>query len=655
MFRRILYILIVVIVGACKTQKPPTPTPTPNPDPNPDPNTELTELLHFPFDENNGNTFLDLIGAKSLNASDKFNGPERIKGVKGLALRTNGYYGWAEGTIGLSMPQNSITVSGWVSLASYPIHRKNQDSIEDDTVGALFSNYNIAYTNGIALGINQHGRIVTNYDANGVSIRMRSSEVVPLYSWNHLTFTVNAETGDSRLYLNGQMIKNTTLTKGGLGLNSNYTAYLGKGSKNKFIGSVVTNGLNGAIDEVKIWSKAMTDVEVNSEFQSYSNITEPDLSIPESRFEDDYYRPQYHLSPSAGWTNESHGLFYKDNTYHIFSQRNLNAVLLEHINWGHYTSNDLLHWTEQKQALWPEPGFDEVGIWSGHALVKNNIPYLFYTGVNKAKAAIGIATPVDNDLISWKKSSANPVIDGAPNTISNKDFRDPFVFEYQNEYFMIIGTGLNNSSERGGLFLYKSSNENFTKWDYRGVFAEGNPGLDGTGVFWEMPIYVDFGTKQVLLINKLPNAASLYWSGNFNGSNFVKDNDVPKKLEAINHLLSPTISKDKDGNTVAIGIIPDLIGGSTHANQGWGHTFSLPRIWTFENNEIYQKPHTDIKSLRSNERLFSNITFGPTSDFSLGTTKGRFIEIEAMINPADADRVGFELYVSGSEKMPIIL
>src|SRR5690606_9908136 len=50
--------------------------------------------------------------------------------------------------------------------------------------------------------------------------------------------------------------------------------------------------------------------------------------------------------------NDPNGLFFYNGTYHVFYQHN--PVCLEGGNqsWGHATSPDLFHWTEQPVAIW---------------------------------------------------------------------------------------------------------------------------------------------------------------------------------------------------------------------------------------------------------------------------------------------------------------
>ena len=94
-------------------------------------------------------------------------------------------------------------------------------------------------------------------------------------------------------------------------------------------------------------------------------------------------------------------------------------------NWGHLVSPDLVNWHEVVPALWPSPGWDNYGIWTGHCILdQSNTPDIVFTGVDGVKAGIGSASPLTSNLLNWQKNVANPLIPAAPITPSNNDFRD---------------------------------------------------------------------------------------------------------------------------------------------------------------------------------------------------------------------------------------
>ena len=629
-----IIILSGLLLIGCKSQNDPSPNPIPNP-------TAATELLSFSFNESSGQTLSETKTNTSFNINGPSGSAERISGVEGNALRVNGYYGWATGNVNISYPIFKVCISGWIAPSAFPVQRKDLDPITENTNAAIFSNIDTTNSAGVALGINQWGQVIGQFKVGTDLIQIISAQEIALKKWSFIALNIDASIGTASLYVNGAQIKSITFANGLLSWSNNATIYLGKESKSKTEAGFDTNGLTGAIDQVALWNKNLTAAELQTQFSKFTP-SNPDLKIPTAvRFTNDIHRPKYHLMPSAGWTNESHGLLYIDNKYHIFSQRNFNGPYWGHLNWGHFVSSDLVSWEEKTQILWPQPGFDEVGVWSGHAIVSNGKPYIFYTGVNKVKAAIGLATsttPYD----TWTKN-ASAIIPSAPTTSANADFRDPFVFQHNSEWYMMIGTGLRSGTSRGALYLYKSTSSDFKQWSPQGTMLEGNPSVDGTGDFWEMPVYYNFGAKSIVLINKLPNANALYWTGNFNGSQFVRDNPVPERLDVINQLLSPSIHPDANGNLTAIGIIPDGVSSAKQKEQGWAHVFSLPRVWTLVNGKIKQVPHPNLLSLRGSSRNFTNVVFDQNSSNSLNNATGSQYEIVATINPGTATKVGFSL------------
>jgi sucrose-6-phosphate hydrolase SacC (GH32 family) len=76
-------------------------------------------------------------------------------------------------------------------------------------------------------------------------------------------------------------------------------------------------------------------------------------------------------------------LFNSANGYHIFNQKNASAIFLGQINWGHFTSSNLLYWTEEKPALTPDNAYDKNGIWSGHAVINDDVKAVNDSIINK--------------------------------------------------------------------------------------------------------------------------------------------------------------------------------------------------------------------------------------------------------------------------------
>src|SRR5438309_8230771 len=59
------------------------------------------------------------------------------------------------------------------------------------------------------------------------------------------------------------------------------------------------------------------------------------------------YRPQIHFSPKQHWMNDPNGMVYFKGIYHLFFQYYPGGTVWGPMHWGHATSRDLVHWSEQ--------------------------------------------------------------------------------------------------------------------------------------------------------------------------------------------------------------------------------------------------------------------------------------------------------------------
>ncbi len=84
----------------------------------------------------------------------------------------------------------------------------------------------------------------------------------------------------------------------------------------------------------------------------------------------DPYRMRFHLMPPTGWMNDPNGLCWYQGNYHVYFQyRPFQADGSGAVFWGHYTSPDLLNWTQQPVFLTPSETWNLHGVYSGSALL----------------------------------------------------------------------------------------------------------------------------------------------------------------------------------------------------------------------------------------------------------------------------------------------
>lgn len=297
-------------------------------------------------------------------------------------------------------------------------------------------------------------------------------------------------------------------------------------------------------------------------------------SMAKTSTEELLYRPNFHFTPKANWMNDPNGMFYLDGTYHLFFQYFPGGNKWGPMHWGHATSKDLVKWSEQKIALFP----DELGyIFSGSAVVDKNNTSGFGNGKNTPIVAIftyhnmdkekekkidiesqGIAYSTDNGK-NWVKYSNNPVLKNP----GIKDFRDPKVIwdNKRQQWLMALAA-------QDKVHFYNS--KNLKDWNFISDFGK-NTGAHG-GV-WECPDIFPIKIKEtneekwVLLVSINPGgpnggSATQYFVGDFDGKTFTTDPTFQKQMvgkEAIwidygkDNYASVTWNNAPDGKRLMIG------------------------------------------------------------------------------------------------------
>ena len=230
------------------------------------------------------------------------------------------------------------------------------------------------------------------------------------------------------------------------------------------------------------------------------------------------FRPAYHHTPLYGWMNDPNGMFYKNNTWHLYYQYNPYGSQWENMTWGHSTSKDLIHWETQPLAI----EADWLGaIFSGSCVTNGDEVVAFYTSAGQHQVQ---STAVSSDGgLTFEKYSGNPVL-----TSDVPDFRDPKAFwnEDAKVWNLILAAGQE-------MRIYSS--KDLKEWKYESSFGQeyGNHG----GV-WECPDLFKVknegvnSEKWVLLCNINPGgpfggSATQYFVGDFDGKKFTCES-MPK-------------------------------------------------------------------------------------------------------------------------------
>lgn len=609
------------------------------------------EVARFSMELSDGK-ITESISGTSFDVKGVFS-PENVAGASGNALRFDGYSTYIDAEIGDVIPEGTkqMTASVWVAVETYPIVEIDVNTTEQVAIASCLDD-NAKKGFGFFLGFD--GKYSFKTYLGGWPLELKVDTPMSRYEWVNLSAVIDCDARTATLYNNGEIVASG---KASGSLNAAHTTLrIGRSFQERYAGPFCLTSFNGLVDELTIWDEALTLDQI----AAFTAENPADLTIPASRFEGDPMRPLLHGMPGANWTNETHGMIYSDNKYHLFFQKNANGPYMARLHWGHLSSENLFDWKEEPIAIAPDNNYDIKGCWSGTVFKDDEItdgkPSILYTGVDYVKAVIAQANPLDEDLIFWEKSARNPIISGRPNGLSD-DFRDPYFFRDSNGAYIIVG------SSKGGVgttTLHKY-NPNSKSWSNDGALFFTGANATMAGTFWEMPTITEMNGKWLFTAtpqNTSRGVATLYWTGHINADGtFAADDLTPKTVELKGlardgfGLLSPTICQH-DGKNIVIGIVPDKLPSQANYELGYAHTYSLPREWSLDSEGMLcQKPYSGLTAMRDSEG-FHKDNFSLNGSEILSGIDGRMVELLGEFT-VGSGKCGFTLLDDGVNSLKV--
>lgn len=323
------------------------------------------------------------------------------------------------------------------------------------------------------------------------------------------------------------------------------------------------------------------------------------------------YRLGYHVSAPSGWINDPNGFCYFDGYYHVFFQHHPHSAEWGPMHWGHARSKDLVHWESLPIALTPGDKEDEDGCFSGSAIEKDGVLYLFYTGHHyygdgdKDHFWQNQNMAYSTDGIHFTKYEKNPIIAKEP-VDNTHHFRDPKVWEHEGTYYMILG-----SQEEDGLgraIVYSS--KDLLDWEYEGAISKAN-GLKTEGFMWECPDFFNLDGKDILLLSPqgidaqgkdyLNLFQTGYFVGDYDYDNAKFTHGAFKELDKGHDFYATQTTEAPDGRRIVIAWMDMWESPLPEQEDGWAGALTIPRELRLKNNHLYMTPVKELEKLRVKE------------------------------------------------------
>jgi beta-fructofuranosidase len=376
------------------------------------------------------------------------------------------------------------------------------------------------------------------------------------------------------------------------------------------------------------------------------------------RAQADPWHPVFHVTSPAQWMNDPNGPIFYKGYYHLFYQLTPFSDASGIKYWGHVRSRNLVTWEPLPIALWPSTELGESSIWSGCCTINGEgKPMAFYTSIGNGKSAFDQAEQWaaigDDDLMTWQKSPANPVLPEAVNGgVKIYDWRDPFIFHDGKRTFLVLGGHLEKNGD-AAMNIYEAENAGLTQWKYRGVLFQIPDAPTA-----ECPNFFKLGDQWVLLVS--PYGRVQYFVGDFDAATCRFHPSAHGFLDYGSSFYAPNTMQIPDGRRLTWGWVNGFPDG-----RGWNGCLSLPRQLSLsQDGDLRQSPAPELAKLRGKPIEWKNVhvenvgqafvlprtnTLEISADIDLQTAKNLHLEIKDGKDSLPVDFDGSELAVLDSK------
>ena len=239
------------------------------------------------------------------------------------------------------------------------------------------------------------------------------------------------------------------------------------------------------------------------------------------------YRNRFHLAARRGWNNDPNGLVYHNGLWHVFYQFNPFGIFWGNMHWGHYTSPDLVAWTERPVALFQRTPDDAAFSGGGFVDHRNS------AGLGAGTPFVAFTSTGRGECLAYSTDGGETFAELPENPVVEHVGRDPKVFfhEPSGRWVMAVYEQEETAETRAvrpspaganrplaQIAFYAS--DDLRRWERTGAFT----GPDRNAVYecpelFELPVLggADGETRWVLY-----GAQNRYFLGDFDGRTFTK-------------------------------------------------------------------------------------------------------------------------------------
>jgi fructan beta-fructosidase len=305
------------------------------------------------------------------------------------------------------------------------------------------------------------------------------------------------------------------------------------------------------------------------------------------------FRPQFHFTSQRGWLNDPNGLVYHEGAWHLFYQHNPYGWNWGNMHWGHAVSDDLFHWQELGEAIYPK----EFGDWafSGSAVVDRHNSAGLQQGDTQMLAAFYTSTGRGECVVfsgdggrTWTEYDGNPVV--------KHNGRDPKVIWHDPSQRWVMAVYDEPEGQRQIAFY---TSPDLKQWE----FASRIDGFFECPDLFELSVDGDANTTRWVLYA----ADGRYVLGDFDGREFTPASDKLQLWHG-NFYAAQTYSDAPDGRRVQVGWGQGINFPGMPFNQQMTVPVDLTLRSTSDGHRMFAEPVPELQKLRGRKSTQSDVS-----------------------------------------------
>lgn len=298
-------------------------------------------------------------------------------------------------------------------------------------------------------------------------------------------------------------------------------------------------------------------------------------------------------------------MVYHEGKYHLYYQHNPFGIFWGNMHWGHFVSEDLVHWDEQPIVLFQNTQDDMM--FSGGGFVDHHNT----AGYGEGTLFIAFTSTGRGECLAYSRDGGTAFTEIPENPVVRHSGRDPKIIWYppQEKWVMVVYNDQENKQtlaipQAGGPDRLQNANITFydskdlRHWSKTGVFTDPDRrSLYECPEFFELPMQGDSAESRWCLMA----ASNRYFLGTFDGSVFHAESG-PHGDGHGDFYAAQTFSNTPDGRWIQIGWARTETFLDRHPDQIVNQCLSLPHELTLRSTpagpRIHFNPVAELSRLR---------------------------------------------------------